>query len=288
MWDVADILFLLRRCLSHCNSTAVEPAYWVNNIEVVAAEKGLSPAARIRKLHLLAQYPLEAYLLPHWHWVRLESYYVLDQLAALRLEAPPTVTNPDPEARLLWVDVGSKNGGYFPALCAVAKTLNPAFNLVGIELDAYRYYEDGATRAGYGRGMAQALHPNVRYEVADFCEWQPLFCDGQAQVVSCFLPFLHLHTHKTWGLTQRSFKPLKHLNAMWNALAPGGLLVLSNQNAHEAQMQKELIQRFVAEKPDASVHPILEVEAICHQTEFLNTREDTRYLWKLRKPAHVF
>jgi SAM-dependent methyltransferase len=282
MWDVADIIFSLRRQLSHWYSRPVNPAYWVMNIDIGAwCHPTLHERTR-QGVRLQAKYPLIQYVCPEWYWARLESLFILNQLDAMELDTLKLpLGNND---TLIWLDVGSKNGGYFPALCAMASTLSPRFHITGVEVDAYRFYEDAATRAGYGKGMAEALHPHVTFVEADFCKWQPTFGCNKAHIISCFLPFLHVETHKAWGLPATVFNPLQHFNSMWQALAPGGVLLLSNLNAHEAAMQHELIERWMAQEPDTAIHPILELKALSHPTAFLKTREDTRTLWKLRKP----
>jgi hypothetical protein len=286
MWDVADMLFSLRRQVGRFFSQPVNPAYWVMNIDTVAWKHPTVNEYSVQGVRLLARYPLLKYALPQWHWAMLESLYVLHQLDALQPTLPKLTIQVD--APLHWVDVGTKNGAYFPALCAVASTLNTNFNIIGVELDAYQFYEDGATRTGYAKGMVKALHPRVIFEESDFCTWQATHCQGGAQVVSCFLPFLHVSSHKAWGLPQQAFDPLKLFSCMWKAVAPGGVLLLSNLNAQEAAMQEELIHLWMKDEPDLTVHPILEVKALCHPTAFLKTREDTRFLWKLRKPLSAF
>jgi hypothetical protein len=282
MPDVATLLFSLRRLMSKGFSQPVNPAFWVMNIDVEKWRHPLHREHSKKGVRLRAKYPLMKYVLPQWHWATLESLHVLDQLDALNLHG--SNVKPTGES-LIWLDVGSKNAAYFPGLCAMAHALNPEFNITGVEVDAYQFYEDASTRAGYARGMVEALSPKVRFEEVEFCSWQPTFGDNKAHVVSCFLPFLHQDTHRAWGLPPTVFNPLQQFNAMWQAVAPGGLLFISNLNAEEAHLQRNLIQRWMEHEPNTRIHPIIEIEAHCHPVAFLKTREETRYLWKLRKPV---
>jgi SAM-dependent methyltransferase len=152
-----------------------------------------------------------------------ESLYVLDVLDQL-------LPGGLPPGRCL--DVGSKNGAYLPGLATAVERGWDA-----VELDAHRRYVWGATRRAHGERMAAAF-ADCRF-VADDVRNLP----GPYALITWFLPFLTPDTHSAWGLPEQLFHPDQLFRHVVSTLAPGGVLLVVNQGALEAEVQEDLFVR---------------------------------------------
>ena len=150
----------------------------------------------------------------------LENYVYLDVLHRLRQQSPcwPAV-----QGRVL--DVGCKNFYYAAALAAAFK---PA-QLTGLELEGHRRYRDGHRRSDYAAFYTGQLG-SARYCVGDVCDWRE-----QADLVSCWYPFVFAEVALAWGLPLSAFAPQRFFPALVGAMAPGGLLLVVNQGLAEWQ-----------------------------------------------------
>jgi SAM-dependent methyltransferase len=294
-------LWQIRRgILGHIPYRNVPPHYWAMN----ALHHSFCPPNTLdslkRKRFLEEKYRLSTFLLPTWKWAELESFFVLDQLDALIAKATLVPANSywdiaDRNKPRIWVDVGSKNLAYFPALCAAANSDKRPFHLYGVELDAYRFYEDGYTRGDYARGMAFALQPYVTYCEGEYVALKQQGVIPNAHVVSCFLPFVSIQAHQAWGLSSSTYQPERLLKAMWDTLVPGGVLLISNLMPSEVKVQRMLFNTLgllsemqedlgLMNQTQTKDSSILETYPIKHETQFLRVQQKVRYLWSIRKP----
>ena len=150
----------------------------------------------------------------------LENYVYLDVLQRLRDQSPRW---PAVQGRVL--DVGCKNFYYAAALAAAFK---PA-QLTGLELEGHRRYRDGHRRSDYA-AFYTAQITGARFCVGDVCDWH-----DQADLVSCWYPFVFPQVALAWGLPLSAFAPQRFFAALAGAVAPGGLLLVVNQGLAEWQ-----------------------------------------------------
>ncbi len=127
------------------------------------------------------------------------------------------------------LDVGSKNGAYLPGCCAALP--GP---WTGVELDAHRRYVNLATRRGHALGLL-AAYPASRYVAGSVTEIQ-----GTFSAITWFLPFIIPEPFDAWELPKKFYEPERLLNHVWSLLAPGGVLLLVNQEEEEAEVQAKM------------------------------------------------
>jgi SAM-dependent methyltransferase len=151
-----------------------------------------------------------------------------------------------------WLDVGCKNLAYIEALVAFWRHHQPhpqaTLTLLGVELDAYRRYQDGYCRCDYAEhyvAKAQQAWPGLtaRYQAGSVEGVEASF-----EVVTWFLPFVVPDPLLAWGLPVTAFQPELLLNHVLQRLAPGGCLLLSHLNLEEADVQRVLFQQVGARK----------------------------------------
>ncbi|MCC7171317.1 MAG: hypothetical protein IT459_12780 [Planctomycetes bacterium] len=169
------------------------------------------------------------------------TLHVVDLLdAVFERHAPPTATP------LRVLDVGSKNFEVAPALLAslaAHRGRRDAIELTGIELDAYRVYADGHSRAdaaAYFLALAAevGLGRSHRFIAGDVLEHRERY-----DVITWFHPFVTPAPLLRWGLPLRHLAPERMLEHVASLRAPGGLLVIVNQEPEEAAIQRELFAR---------------------------------------------
>lgn len=157
----------------------------------------------------------------------LENYALLEQ--CVRAARQFNWTWPRDERVL---DVGSKNFYYaavLHALCAPAR-------LTGVELDGYRIYHDGHTRASYAAHYIAALS-GTDYRVQDVCEFaEPI--NG----AFCFYPFVVAEPLIRWGLPASALKPEKILTHVAALIRSGGWLWMTNQFDDEWTIARQILQ----------------------------------------------
>ncbi|MDX2085702.1 MAG: hypothetical protein SFZ03_09985 [Candidatus Melainabacteria bacterium] len=141
-----------------------------------------------------------------------------------------------------WLDVGAKNWSYVAALHSFANRHfcndETPVALTGVELDAYRAYVDGYTRADYAARFTAPL-AGARYLPGDVCQHQARY-----HFISLFLPFVLLEPCLAWGLSKAQFQPQAMLAHLLSLLHPGGVLLVINQGAVEAQAQWEYFSKL--------------------------------------------
>jgi hypothetical protein len=137
------------------------------------------------------------------------------------------------------LDVGSKSWSYLAAQRGIVSG-----QWVGAELDAHRRVGGLQTRASIAHWRLRSF-PDCRF-IAGSVE---LVTDSY-DVVTWFLPFVTAEPHKRWGLAARAFDPTGLAAHVWSLVAPGGVLVVSNQGDGEAARQAEIFDS-------------LDIDAVC-------------------------
>lgn len=170
----------------------------------------------------------------------LENYHFLDLLdlscQKLNWQIPK-----DP----VLVDVGAKNFYYVAALQSFFKPKK----MTGIEIDAYKLYQDFHTRHSYAQFYIRAL-PHAQYLAMDF-----LNHEGPADIVTFFLPFVLEYPLVKWTLPLSQFRPQKIFDHAFAILNPNSFLFMSNQGEEEfararvyaQNSQLDLVGHFVLE-----------------------------------------
>lgn len=137
-----------------------------------------------------------------------------------------------PQAPLQALDVGCKNFYYAPTLKAFWDSYGQPVELKGIELDAYRVYRDGYSRADYAAWYAKGI---ATFEAGDALRHR-----GRYNAISLFYPFVLPGPLVKWGLPLRHYQPAKLLDHLVSLLEPGGVLLVVNQGHGEWTAQQRL------------------------------------------------
>ncbi len=151
-----------------------------------------------------------------------ESLYVLDLLA--QHLSPPT--------QGACLDVGCRNWAYLPGQWAWH-----AGPWDGIEIDPHRRYLDLTTRGAHAQATA------ADYDACRFITGSVETLAGPYTRITWFLPFVSPAPHRAWGLPPGLFQPLRLLDHVYQLLAPGGELLISNQGSEEAELQRDLLEQ---------------------------------------------
>ena len=99
--------------------------------------------------------------------------------------------------------------------------------LDGVELDAYRLYDDLRSRHDWADAYLAGL-PGVRYLPGDVRRYEEA-----VDVAFMFYPFIFAGDHRRWGLPRRHLRPAEHLAHVAARVRPGGLLLIVNQGPAE-------------------------------------------------------
>lgn len=212
MQPLRELSFWLRRTMSWSM-----PA-WKRAVPLSSIRHSLDAAA-LKTLE--ARFDLTGWRCTEQDW--RESLYVLDVLNG---SLPKSL----PDGRAL--DVGSKNGAYFPGLLAAQPR---EWDLV--ELDAHRRTIFGTTRRALGEAMVRESKGS-RFIAGDVRT-----LSGPYAVITWFLPFLSEAPLDAWGLPMRELVPDQLLTHVVSLLSPGGALLIVNQGEHEAELQRALFER---------------------------------------------
>lgn len=159
-------------------------------------------------------------------WEVAEAAYVL---ALLDEVVPDELRASGASGRAL--DVGCKGWSYLAAQRAVVPS-----PWDGVEIDANRRVGGLQTRASIARW--RIAQPTARG--CGFIAGSVSQLPGPYRLVTWFLPFVRPEPHRRWGLPRRLFDPEGLLTHVWSIIEPGGVLIVSNQDAAEAQRQGEL------------------------------------------------
>lgn len=172
----------------------------------------------------------------------LENYHLLDLLDRVRQRYDWPRTNGKTV-----VDVGAKNFYYVATLMCFFKPQK----LTGIELDAYKLYQDFHTRWSYAQFYIRDF-PEAEYVAGDF-----LNCHERMDAITLFLPFVLEYPLVKWTLPGRFFVPQKIFNHAFSVLNPGGHLLMTNQGDEEYEIARKhalasgfsLVGHFVHKHP---------------------------------------
>lgn len=203
-----------------------------------------NPALALRAHRLLEQYDLASLPAKCSESRLLENLSYLEWLDTFLQSRPQAFQKRSAFSCLNWLDVGAKNWAYVDALDAfIRRHFDTAYRLDGLELDPHRRYANLTTRAqaaeNYSRGLA-----NAQYHEVNAMDWR-----RKAHIISQFMPFVSPDPHLAWGLPLDYFQPIELLNHLLGLLEPGGLLLVVNQGAWEAEAQERLWQQVRGEYP---------------------------------------
>lgn len=215
----------------------IPPDQWALNKAVKKHQKHPVSAETYHQLetHFTPE-NLTRFLPPATTWAGLESLQTLEWLSVF-LHHPAFPSPPKTAKPLRWLDVGSKNFAYAPALSVFLQHWLDAetpWHLTGIELDAGRLDAHGINRTAYANGIVNWL-PNTTYHSADI-----LNETQQYEGISLFLPFVFEDPLVSWGLPTHHFKPLAILTQCVSLLTHGGVLMIINLTPEEAAQQEQL------------------------------------------------
>lgn len=186
----------------------------------------------------------------------LDSIFNASELLNESRWPKPEGGEPAPQLRIL--DIGSKNFECAPALASVVgRRLGDSraggLTLAGIELDAFRIYRNFHSRADVGhyfsrlagdanqRGSEKETRSH-RYIAGDLLKHE-----GTYDLITWFHPFLDAYPLLHWGLPRGRLRPRELFDHALGLLAPGGCCVILNQEEHERDTQRALIEAGGAE-----------------------------------------
>lgn len=193
------------------------------------------PESMLKAQVLLARYDLSNLRARATSQRFLENLTYLEWLDTFYQASPQRFDGLRIDDCLNWLDAGSKNWSYVDALDAfIRKYYRSAYRLDGVELDPHRRYTDFTTRQQVANAYASVL-PNAQYHGMDLLDWR-----RKAHIITHFLPFVAPDPHLAWGLPLAHFQPQQLLNYLLGLLEPGGVLLVVNQGAWEAEAQQKL------------------------------------------------
>lgn len=225
---------------------------------------------------------MREYGLERWKglWTR-ETYDevlgILDLLdRAPKSQVPKGPGRPEEAAPLRILDVGSKNWQYLGALAAWAdRRFGRPVEFTGAEIDAYRMYADGRTRAACARFFMRACEQVLPRQSYRFVADDVRSVRGPFDEVTWFLPFLHESTHRAWGLPMRIYAPEALFRHVAGQMRSGAGLLLLNQGEWEWTRARELLESLGALRLEsvqavegslhASVHTLFLSRWICRR-----------------------
>ena len=103
-----------------------------------------------------------------------------------------------------------------------------------MEVDGNQRYLNGSTRGQVARAHARRV-PGAVYRVGCVTE-----VPGAFGLVTWFLPFVTVEPLLCSGLPRRFYQPAALLEHVWSLVAPGGALVVVNQERDEDEAQRAL------------------------------------------------
>lgn len=136
------------------------------------------------------------------------------------------------------IDVGSKNFNYAAALHAFYSSVGSLKQLTGIEIDAYRRYDDLTTRADHAQVYILPL-PHTTYLAMDFLAY-----NKPTNVITMFLPFVFEDPLLYWGLPLRMYQPKKLFAHAYSLLETGGIWIITNQGREEEVACHAILQEL--------------------------------------------
>ena len=135
-------------------------------------------------------------------------------------------------------DVGSKNFYYAAGLERFFETRGNLVSLDGIEVDAYRVYDDFHSRFDHAQNYIKGLG-HVHFHPMDVLDYRK-----KANVITMFLPFVYEEPLLYWGLPIGLYQPENIMRHAYSLLEEGGVWVISNQGKEEKKRQQELLEKL--------------------------------------------
>lgn len=136
------------------------------------------------------------------------------------------------------LDIGSKNWFYAKGEYDYFKSFSNDFELIGVELDAYRLYGNLYSRFEVAKYHIKSLK-NVKYIADNVLNIQDKF-----DYIIWFLPFVTIKPHMFWGLPKKYYMPEKLLLHAYSLLEQNGQMLIINQGQKESQIQKEMFEKL--------------------------------------------
>ncbi len=133
------------------------------------------------------------------------------------------------------LDIGSKNWFYAKGMHEFFSSFCCDFTLDGVEIDAYRLYNNFYSRFEVAKYYIKDLK-NTNYIADDL-----LNINKKYDYITWFLPFITYEPLKCWGLPKRYFYPEKLFNHALNLLNSGGQMLIINQGEKERDIQKQIL-----------------------------------------------
>lgn len=138
--------------------------------------------------------------------------------------------------RIKAVDVGSKHFNYAPALHHFYSNHWAIEKLTGIEIDAYRRYQDFSSRYDHAHFYIKPLS-RAEYHPINFLDFKENY-----DVVTMFLPFVYQRPLLKWGLPLSEYQPLSLMKHAYDRLNSGGIWIITNQGKSEYERQHHLLK----------------------------------------------
>jgi hypothetical protein len=159
------------------------------------------------------------------------------QLLLYRLELMEKAIGEDALPNLVHaVDVGSTNFYYAAALHQYYQKKSKLEKLEGLEVDAYRVYDNFHSRFDYAKAYTKGLE-KATYIPIDFLDYQE-----KMNVITMFLPFVFEEPLLIWGLPLKKYQPLSFMKHAYELLEEGGIWIVTNQGKEEQKKQHELLE----------------------------------------------
>lgn len=160
------------------------------------------------------------------------------------------------------LDIGCKNGVYFPALASFTSS-----GWDGIELDAWRRYWNLTSRRDHGRFMAKPF--GCHYLAGSLLEHHPAI---PYDLITWLLPFVVEGPLDAWGLPRRYYQPIAMLQHAYDLLAPDGTMLIINQGEWENEVQQRL---FIATD--------IQAESLGQVSSQFSPFQQPRFAWRAQK-----
>lgn len=165
-------------------------------------------------------------------------------------------------APLRVLDVGARDFEAAPAIYLALRALGLEPQLTGVELEGAAA---GAARAAMLDRWSSGQH---RYLAGDIFDHRETY-----DLIVWLHPFLDREKLLEWGLPLRFLRPAEMLSHVDSLLAPGGVLVVVNQDAGENAAQRALFETFG--RPYTSLEVPL----------YFRARDEPAYVHLLRSPV---
>ena len=135
------------------------------------------------------------------------------------------------------LDIGCKNWYYAKGEHSFFASFCNDFKLDGVEIDAYRLYNNFYTRFEVAKFFIKNLE-NTNYIAGNLLELKEKY-----DYIIWLLPFVVPEPLMAWGLPKKFFCPDELLKHAYNLLKENGQMLIINQGEKEAEVQKELLKK---------------------------------------------